>query len=88
MVSQEAFDALQKSARPSRVLPYQWTGRDAPAGRQLICDTGHVARTDGDYGGCKLTSELSMPFQTFDRKGNQRKELAFFVEMYFVLGDQ
>jgi hypothetical protein len=40
-------------------------------------------RTDGDFWGWKLTSELGVQLQTFDQGGNKTKERTFFVEMYF-----
>ena len=64
-------------------LPVRHRAHGSYAGDFDRWTTVAFLRTDGDYWGWKLTSEVGVQFQTFDREGSKSKERALFVEMYF-----
>jgi hypothetical protein len=86
------FEAVLKLTEKTRLhtgqegipfLPVRHRARGSYGGDFDRWTTVMFLRTDGDYWGWKLTSELGVQFQTFDREGDKSKERAFFVEMYF-----
>ena len=87
-----AFEAILRLTEKTRLhigqegiplLPLRHRASGAEGGDFDRQTTVMFLRTDGHYWGWKLTSEIGVQFQSFDREGEKTNERAFFVEMYF-----